>query len=169
MPTRSPAPESTPMPCTAKVTALTTAAQTTLRAKNRSPSRNVYRAADSGARQANQRSTPTSNALGQGNRFLQGARQLRRIAEPLERRLQRCPQVSTTPQFFLINARQVGKQLLTHTVLATVAYLNRPHGTLNLDHEFLHSGAPRIPPTTLTNCRHSARPSFSRRVPFLVR
>src|SRR5262249_60613262 len=64
---------------------------------------------------------------------------------------------------------QVGEEFLTHPPLPRGARVDRPHGALDVDHEFSHACAPRMPPMTLTKCRHSSRPSASRLAPFFVR
>src|SRR5262249_46006856 len=94
--------------------------------------------------------------------------QIRRVAEAPEGPVEGQLLIAAVCPFLLKNAGQMGEELLTHPALPRGAGVNRPHGALDLDHEFFHVGAPRMPPMTLTKCPPSPRPSARRRAPFFV-
>ena len=112
---------------------------------------------------------PALPALQTGDGGLQVPRQVRRVAEAPEGLGEGQLLIAAACPFLLEDAGQMGEELLTHPALPRGAGVDRPHGALDVDHEFFHAGAPRMPPMTLTKCRHSSRPSASRRVPFFVR
>ena len=100
---------------------------------------------------------------------MQIPRQASGVAEPLEGPGERLLFVAAPRLLLLDEPGEVGEEFLTHAPFTRGAGVDRPHGALDVDHEFFHACAPRMPPMTLTKCRHSSRPSASRLVPFLVR
>ena len=100
---------------------------------------------------------------------MQVPRQAGGVAEPLECLCERLLLVAAPRLFLLDEPGQVGEEFLTYPPLPRGVCVDRPHGAFDVDHEFVHACAPRMPPMTLTKCRHSCRPSASLLVPFLVR
>src|SRR5262249_34193018 len=94
------------------------------------------------------------------DRLLELAGHLGGIPQPPRRPLQGRSLVEELGQFLLEDAADVGQQLFAHLPLAGGAGPNGSDGSLDDDlklgqREFVHAGAPRMPPRTRTNCRHS--------------
>src|SRR5262245_59631231 len=107
-----------------------------------------------------------TDAVAGRDRFLELGRHFAGIPEPERRPLQGGLFLAERYRLFLEDSADVGQKLLPYLPLARRARPNGSNGPLDDDLQLsqvglVHAGAPRIPPSTRTNCCHSARPAAS--------